>query len=735
MVKYKKRQFLKEYGWLITISLILLLSLTAMSQVLHSPEQFAKFYVLLLFLSFAGISALLVMLFSTLNRLRKSYKKKRAGSIITTKLTLSISLIIIIPLIITYVFSVKFVNQGIGQWFDVKTEQALSDAVRLVRISLDNQRRNHLRSTLQAATVYQLELATNPVLTIINIRNQFNMKEAALYNANGRLIAFSSGTTYINLPVPPRNTLFQQIRQNRTYSAIETMEGVHNDFQVIRVMVPVINPINNNVYALHALYSIPDQLSQLAKNVQTSARQYKELSYLKQPLKTSFTVMLTVLLLLTLISTLLFTIKIIKSLIKPIETLAKGTQAVALGDYSVIMPVIRDDDLGQLTTSFNNMIKQIAFTRNEIKFSHQQTKVQQLYLQTIIQNLNSGVITLDMNLCLKTVNDAANAILNVNFFKQLSKPLKEILNLKKYSHAKLLFNDILSLFTNDTKSWSKQFTFDNLEGQKILLIHGSTSPSLDKDHGGFVIVIEDITQLIQAQLHAAWQDVAKRLAHEIKNPLTPILLSAERLNYKLAKKISAEDEVFLNRMTQTITNQVLAMQQLVQAFTEYADSPKLEISALQINKLILDVAEMYYDKSATWQVITELDEQCKIIYADAAKIRQLLHNLIKNAIEAEEEGKDNLITISTKLLEKKIQICITDTGAGISETAKNWIFEPYATGKPKGTGLGLAIVKKIVDEHNGQIKVESIYNANNNNQQGTIFSIVLPIQSMTIEGV
>ena len=736
MIRYiskgTKNNFLSQYGWLISITSILLLSLITMSQVLQSSEQFAQFYGVLLLVSFIGISILVFMLFMTAKRLVRNYRKKRVGSIITAKLTLLISLIIMIPLLITYSFSIVFVNKGIDQWFDVKTGESLSDAVSLVQLSLDNQRRNHLKSTLQAVKIYQADLSIMPVLTVNKIRKQFNISEASIYTLNGRLIAFSSNIISNDLPKSPKNHLFQQIRQGHTYAAIEMLKGASMNYQIIRIIVPFTNSITNKSQALHAIYSIPDRLTHLAENVRISASQYQELSYLKTPLKTSFTVILTVLLLLTLVSAVLFTIKLIENLIEPIRTLAKGTQAVAEGDYSVSVPVINTDELGQLTQSFNDMIQQISLARNEIKFSHQQTKVQQLYLQAIIQNLNSGVLTLDMNLRLKTVNDAASKILNADLFSQVGEPLKEVLNLEKIAHLKPLFNKIFPLFTNKSGSWREQFNYECLDGQKILLAHGTTLPSLDKSHAGFVIVIEDITELVQAQLHAAWSDVAKRLAHEIKNPLTPIQLSAERLNYKLAKEVSPDGQVFLTRMTDTIISQVASMQRLVQAFADYADTPKIEIKAFNLNNLMLDIASMYTDTDSSWQVVTKLDDGCQIIYADISKIRQVLHNLIKNALEACDGYENTVITLCSECDEKQIKISVSDNGPGIPEKERNWIFEPYVTNKPKGTGLGLAIVKKIIDEHRGKIKVESISVAesqtNNEIEHGTTFLISLPVK-------
>lgn len=721
MMRKSKSKFIKEYGWLMALSGLTLFALLLLNQILQNVAQFAQTYTFLLAASAIGIAILVVMLVRTLLRLMKRRKAKTPGSILTARLSVLVSLIISVPLLITYYFSASFVNQGIDQWFDVKTETALNNARKLVQITLNDLIRNRLKATQQAAKSYQVDLAVTPVLSLNRLRKQYNMREASLYTFDGRLVAHSSQTASIELPKVPEGALFQQVRQNRTYAAIETQNSFDTTYQVIRVMVPVVDLPTNRYLALQAVYSLPDELSTLAESVRTASGQYIERSYLKTPLKTSFMVILTLVLLLTLISAILFTVQILQNITKPIEVLAKGTEAVSKGDYSITMPVERGDEMGQLISSFNDMTQQIAKARNDIKFGHQQTEIQKLYLQTIIKNLSSGVLTIDMNLRLRTVNEATNAILNLNFFQELGKPLEEVLDKEEHTHLKAFFDEILPLFSQDAKPWNQQIVYECPQGRKILVVHGSTLPSLDKKAGGYVIVIEDVTDLVQAQLHAAWSDVAKRLAHEIKNPLTPIQLSAERLNYRLASKLTADDAELLERMTETIIDQVHSMHELVKAFTEYADTPELSLRPTEINQLMEDIVGMYQDPTAHWQVSVHPDLTCGKIHVDASRLRQLLHNLIKNAIEACDDIEQAEIRVRSQCYDEHIELIVEDNGPGITEQSKNWIFEPYATGKPKGTGLGLAIVKKIVDEHQGQIQVES------EKGQGSRFIISLPI--------
>lgn len=717
--------FFRQYGVLIAIASVLLMILVMMSQILQNASQFAQTYSILLFISFGGILLLLVMLGRTLYRLRREYREKVPGTRLTRRLAGLFSLIIGLPLTVMFYFSYTFVQQSIDQWFDVKTETALNHAVELVQVTLNDQTRRSLNATEQQLNQHHTELLTTPVLTLSKMSQQLGIREMALYQSDGRLVAYSATSNSRILPPKPEPRLFQNVRNDRNYAAIETRVGANNAYQVIRVMLPVKDLVSNQTYALQAIFPLPEQVSQLANKVRIAANQYQELSYLKGPLKTSFTVILGLVWLLGLIVAILFTLQALQNMVRPIRTLAEGTRAVAQGDYSVTIAETSEDEMGQLVTSFNDMIQQIAKARHEIKFGHQQTEIQKLYLQAIIKNLSSGVLTLDTQTRLKTINDATNAILDTQLFTQQGNPIEDILKRDTHEHLRPFFDEVLPLLTQDNKPWHHQMTFDTPNAQKILLIHGSTLPSLDQKIGGYVLVVEDITQLVQAQLHAAWTDVAQRLAHEIKNPLTPIQLSAERLQFKLSRHLGSDEAALLQRLTDTIIDQVSTMQSLVQAFTEYANTPELALNELNLNQLIEDVASMYLAQDANWQVHYELASRCDSVIADGAKLRQLLHNLIKNALEACEDQTDAEICIETRCdadPAKPVILKICDNGPGIPENARNWVFEPYATDKPKGTGLGLAIVKKIVDEHHGRIRVMSKAAPSH----GTCFEITLP---------
>lgn len=718
-------KLIKQYSWIVILSALLLGALFLMSRILKNAPHFTESYIALLIFTFIGTLILVTLLVRTLYKLHKQYKQGVSGVKTTIKLTSTLTLLLAFPIVILYYFAISFIHQGIDQWFDVPTEQALSDASALMRANLDHATRDSLNMTLRVQSQLQPLLTQRPALVINELRNQLNAQEVALYQSNGQLLAFSNAYGTDIVPTAPSDALFQQVRQRLSYAAVEQLKESPQD--IIRILIPVNDLFSNQVYPLQVVFAIPDNITRYAQSVRLAESQYHELNYLRDPLKTSLTLILSMVLFLTLVTALLFTVQAAQNLTRPIRNLVQGTQRVAQGDYSTKMQVDRDDEFGVLIQSFNDMIQQVAKARNDIKINHQQTEVQRLYFQAVIRNLTNGVITLDMNRRLRTINDTASDILGVDLQSHVGERFCDLMDDTNNPHLKPFFDAVLPHFEldvlrqNELKPWSEQITLQHQQQQRIVLLHTSTLPSIDQKVGGFVIVLDDITELVQAQLNAAWSDVARRLAHEIKNPLTPIQLSAERLQFKLAAKLDDNDADLLQRMTRTIVEQVETMQTLVQAFIDYAHTPDMQLRLLNLNELILDITSMYQSPDNMEVVRTELDTQCPMILADSARLRQLFHNLIKNALEATENIAQPQILISTDCYQQadKITISISDNGPGIPEQALNWIFEPYATDKPKGTGLGLAIVKKIVEEHNGHIELL------NPNSQGTCFVITL----------
>lgn len=719
--------FLKHYGWILLSTLLLVVALAAMRYLLqHAPDLIA-YYIALLIFSLLATFGLLAILARSLMKLYRQYRLGESGIQTTVHLSGTLALLLAVPIIIMFYFAISVIHQSIDQWFDLKTEQALSDASALVRSNLDNATRDHLNATIRAEERFREGLIQRPAFSINDLREALNAQEVALYQSNGQLVAFSNAFGLTILPERPADNLLQQVRQRNNYAALETQLTSEQD--IIRVLVPVTDTLLNQSLTLQAIFAVPDHITRYAESVRLAESQYQELNYLRQPLKTSFSLVLFLVVLGTLISTILFTIQAVQNLIRPIRQLIQSTQRVADGDYTTVMPVERSDEFGRLIQSFNVMTQQVAKARNDIKLNHQQTELQKLYFQAVIRNLTNGVITFDTQRRLRTFNNRAIDILQLHHHPLTGQVFSEVFNEIKDPHLAPLIQRLIqklqkpTQFDGDTlnqdqKPWSFEVTLQLGAEQRILRVQGASLTTLDHQLAGYVLVIDDITELVQAQLHAAWGDVARRLAHEIKNPLTPIQLSAERLALKLAPKLNANDQALLKRMTHTITQQVDSMQRLVQAFIDYAHTPELSLAEVDLNALINEIAILYQPALTPEGLTLSLTKQPAKVLADPHRIRQMLHNLVKNAVEALEEHPQPHINIATQILNHPERIClsVTDNGPGIPNAADNWIFEPYATQKPKGTGLGLAIVKKIVEEHQATIELKT-------NERGTAFSI------------
>ena len=718
-------KFFGQYGWTLVIFLALMIAHVILSSTLQNASSFVESYSVLMIATWLGLLILMFMLIRQSLRLWAQLRQKRPGARITARLTLSATLLMSIPALTIYLFSVNFIQQGINQWFDVKTETALENAATLTRLSLDYQTRQTLNLTTALSEDLLDELTITPVNAVAQIRHLTDAQEVALYQASSQqLIAFSSQDSSQMLPNSPGDHLFQQARQKKPYAAIESSTELSEEF--IRIFIPISTSFLGTPSALQVIVPLSANLSQLSNSVATAAGQYRELSYLKGPLTNSFILILSTLVFLTIATAMLFTVRAINNFTSPIRRLARGTKAVTEGDYGVKVKVDSEDEFGDLARSFNDMTARISQARNDIKLGEQRSVLQRLYLEAILQNLNSGVITLDTNHTIKTNNHASEEILDFTLNEHSGDELEQIIQSVQSERPLLaeLLKKIMPSFqtalAEQKLTWSQQIEYHSRQGQKILMMSGSTLTHHDSTIAGYVVVIDDITELVQAQLNAAWSDVARRLAHEIKNPLTPIQLSAERLNFKLYAKLNAQDQDLLERMTKTIVEQVSNMKSLVQAFSDYANTPEVTLQPFAMNHLIESVAEMYADNQRQWQPTLNLSEQNPLILADSGRLRQLLHNLIKNALEATEEQQTVEVTISTHLEHEQLQLRICDNGPGLPQQSQNWIFEPYATDKPKGTGLGLAIVRKIVDEHHGQIHVET------SPQQGCCFIISFP---------
>jgi nitrogen fixation/metabolism regulation signal transduction histidine kinase len=621
-------------------------------------------------------------------------------------------LLAIAPATIVFYFSVQFLHQSIDSWFNVEIDRAMEDALELSEASLDQRMRWHVKQARYLAREVKGKSQTLITLEMDELREDVGATEIALFSRQGRVIASNSIDPSDILPKLPDEQIWLQVRQNKEYIAFNANE---NDEFVIQVIVPV---YDDDPRYLQVLFPVPVRIADLTDSIDFAFVRYQEMTFLRNSLKTSFLLVLSLVLLLSLLAAIWVAFISIRHIVAPVKDLVKGTQAVASGNYTQQLPVMSQDDLGFLVESFNEMTHRIALSRDETKAASIEVENQRAYLETVLSNLTAGVISFSNTYKIRTANQAAYRILHIPVSHFVGQTLLDIV--KEHGELTQLLEAIQRLLEQAEDVWEQRFAFLGPNGRQELLCRGTPLFSQTGEHVGAIVVFDDVTDLIQAQKNAAWGEVAKRLAHEIKNPLTPIQLSAERLQHKLASELTDKSAQVLKRSTRTIVQQVEAMKSMVDDFAEYARLSKKEVEYVNLNQLVDEVLALYIQPEL--KIKTKFNSDNIIIEADPVSIRQVLHNLVKNAQEAM-DGKGCIEIKLDKVLRNNseyAELAIYDNGSGLDENQIETIFEPYVTTKVKGTGLGLAIVKKIIEEHGGVIWVDTAYNA------GAGFVIQLP---------
>lgn len=679
---------------------LILLSLQLMSTATQESSELSAMYSWLLLVNALGSIVLFGLVGANIYSLTRQLKKREAGSRLTRRMLSLFVLQALAPAAIVFYFSMHFLHQGIDSWFNVEIDRAMEDALELSQASLDQRMRWLLRQTQDLAKQLESTSENLAALEMENLRESSGSAEMTLFSRQGRIIASSSINAGDILPSLPDEHIWLQLRQNTDYVALAPER---EDELMIRVIVAV---NAEEPRYLQVLYPVPVRIADLADSVEFAFVRYQEMNFLRDSLKLSFSLALSLVLLMSLLAAIWIAFITIRNIVAPVKELVKGTQAVASGHYDQHLPVMAQDDLGFLVESFNEMTQRISIARDETRLAGVEVENQRAYLETILANLTAGVISFDSDYKIRTANQAAYRIFHIHVSQFVGRSLIELA--EGYSELSEPLRSIQRLLEQADDIWQQRIAFLGPNGRQELLCRGTPLFSHVGSRVGAVVVFDDVTDLIQAQKNAAWGEVARRLAHEIKNPLTPIQLSAERLQLKLAPKLEDADADILQRSTRTIVQQVEAMKEMVDDFSEYAKPSKKQSVDIDMPALVQEVLALYALKSAVGFKADHATGSLKI-KGDPVSIRQVLHNLIKNALEAT-DAKGH-IEISLHRVRKNntdfIEIALYDDGPGIKEDQIEQIFEPYVTNKAKGTGLGLAIVKKIIEEHGGAIWVDS----------------------------
>lgn len=725
---------------------ILLFLLASASE---NTDFFDKNYSWLLGLNILVASALLILVVWMLIRLYNRYKRGKFGSKLMTKLVVLFALMGILPGAVIYVVSVQFVSRSIESWFDVRVESALDSGVKLGQAILETSKQDlDLQATNLATELAGLN-STEQTLLLSRFKNDKEGIEASILNSKGQLIATSGSDRLTLMPDLPTDTMLQQVRTTSHYSAIEgevddpSTDETENTHLLIRVITLIPSKhfglsLRNDPYFLQLTQKMPDNVANNAEALRVAYSEYQVRSLSRSGLRKIYIVTLSLTLLLAIFAAIASAFQIASNLAKPLLLLAQGTKAVAEGNLSPRPIVSGSDELGTLTQSFNAMTRQLAEAREQAERSRADLEAAKAYLESVLANMSAGVIVLDHNFRLIGCNDVVSRILRHDLMPYVGNELSDIDGLEAFSAA---LTQAFSEFSAQTAGsvspqnlhWQKQIEIPretsedsvkgsgNAKNENVIILLARGSYHSVNNENRYIVVFDDITDVISAQRSIAWGEVARRLAHEIKNPLTPIQLSAERLQMKLQDKLDENDTSILLKSTDTIVNQVTAMKQMVDDFRNFAKTPPALLKPLDLNALVEDIVHLYSGDDSHDIIHTHLAPDLPEIMGDETQLRQVIHNLLQNAQDAVSEVENTGQYVpSIELMTEKVhyqdasnQICIAvrlsvmDNGLGFAEKILSRIFEPYITTKERGTGLGMAMVKKIVDEHGGRIDVQN----------------------------
>ncbi len=706
---------------MVVIGVVLLYLLT---QATNNREMYERNYTQLFTINVVVASLLLLSIVWVAHRLWTRFRQGKFGSRLLVKLAIIFALVGMAPGLLIYVVSYQFVARSIETWFDVKVEGALEAGLNLGRVTLDAMSEDLGNKSQTAAR----RLSENPDsmsgVLLDRLLEPMGVDELSVWGESGKLLASAGQTGFLLAPVKPLTSQFRSAKVDRLIVWIEGLDDtalVNPGGARVKVLVPVASVklgLTADARYLLVSKSIPPNLAANALAVESANREYQERALGRLGLQRMYIGTLTLSLFLAVFGAILLAVILGNQIVRPLLMLAEGVSQVAAGDLTPKLAMPGKDELGGLTRAFASMTKQLSEARQAVQQSMGQVDAARANLQTILDNLTAGVMVLGVHGQILSSNPGAARILNAPLAQHQGEQLSNIDGLQDFGRAvQHQFADFLTLRTeHGLDHWQQSFELglvsnamqNPFERSLTLVARGAELPGDQR-----LLVFDDISEIVSAQRAQAWGEVARRLAHEIKNPLTPIQLSAERLGLKLTGKLAPSDQAILDKSVKTIVDQVEAMKHLVNEFRDYARLPAANLRPVDLNALVLDIAQLYENSSAV-PLRLELESPCPLVVGDAQQLRQVIHNLLQNAQDACESAKNHapserVVVLRTQWQQatERVRLSVLDSGTGFPEHILKRAFEPYVTTKSKGTGLGLAVVKKIADEHGSRVEVKN----------------------------
>lgn len=681
-------------------------------------NHLGRFYAWVLSASVVALAVLIGVIVLRLMRLVRDVRRASPGARLARRLLVLLMLLALPPVVVVYGFALNFLNATIDAWFNVRLEQSLDDALEIGRLSIDERLREAERASATLGDALA-PLADEELQDRLDEAiERLGATQLTVFDASGAMRATASSDPRFLAPAYPDAAALMRLSGGGRYAAAEPL----GDTPVLRVLAKLDGGPLIGERLLQALFPLPDKLRPLIQRIEGASFDFQRLKYLRGSLKLTFSLVLTFVLLLTLLFALLTAFGAARRLVAPVGRLAAATRAVGAGRYDTPLPVASDDELGFLLSSFNQMQRELERAGARARRSAQDSEAQRAYLKTVLEHLSAGVVGIDRDGVLRSANRAAEAMLDVPLARELGQPLEAV----RRAHPPIapLLDPMLRHLREGAREWREEIVLERGEERRVLMLHGIELATDHAESAGYIAVIDDLTVLNRAQRDAAWAEVARRLAHEVKNPLTPIQLAAERLRRRFIGRLPPDETELLDRATHTIVSQVEALKSLVNAFGDYARPPQLSTRPLALHVLVGEVLDLY-ENDQRLQLTRRFAAGELSIRADTGRLRQLLHNLMKNALEAIGDVRKPHIEVITRRIDEGgrayVELAIADNGPGLPEGFGERWFEPYTTSKARGTGLGLAVVKKIAEEHGGNVRAES------RSDGGAVFTLRLPL--------